>query len=152
MGRLSRPCLGPETRSVYWYDARANDKSIADVSVKDLRRWLAPPEHEPSYLMSVKDEISSKRIPGTCSWFKPRLQEFRDTTDQRFLLILGAPGSGKSALSGWILDEIESQENQSECIVLHFFISKNTLALKYGIPIKGSQKAMKSTNVPVSMC
>ena len=87
--------------------------------------------------MSAKDEITSKRIPGTCSWFKPRLQEFRDATNQCLLLILGAPGAGKSALSGWILDEIESQERQSGGIVLHFFISMSSLALRHWIPIKG---------------
>ena len=86
--------------------------------------------------MSAKDEITSKRIHGTCSWFKPRLQEFRDATDQCFLLIVAAPGAGKSALSGWILDEIESQERQSDSIVLHFFISKSTLALRHEIRIK----------------
>ena len=77
--------------------------------------------------MSTKDEITSKRVPGTCSWFKPRLQEFRDATDQFCLLVLGGPGAGKSALSGWILDEIEAQERQLDSIVLHFFISKFTL-------------------------
>ena len=102
--------------------------------------------------MSAKDEVISKRIPGTCSWFKPRLQEFRDATDQCFLLILGAPGAGKSALSGWILEEIESQERQSDSIVLHFFISKFALALRDEIPINDFQKAMKSINVPFSMC
>lgn len=102
--------------------------------------------------MSAKDEITSKRIPGTCSWFKPRLQEFRNATEQFFLLILGAPGAGKSSLNGWILDEIESQERQVDSIVLHFFISKFGLALRHEIHIKGFQKAMKSTDVSVSTC
>ncbi|KAL2051051.1 hypothetical protein ABVK25_008645 [Lepraria finkii] len=40
------------------------------------------------------------------------------------MLILGGPGTGKSALSGWILDELEDQKQQADGeIVLQFFIS-----------------------------
>lgn len=44
------------------------------------------------------------------------------------MLILGGPGTGKSAVSGWILDELEDQKQQADGeIVLQFFISRFSL-------------------------
>ena len=79
-------------------------------------------------MLSTRDEICAKRVAGTCSWFRPKLQHFLSAAEQSTLLILGGPGTGKSALSGWILDELEDQKQQADGeIVLQFFISRFSL-------------------------
>lgn len=69
--------------------------------------------------------MGSKRVAGSCVWFKPHLQAFLTAEAQPILTIVGGPGVGKSVLAGWILNEVETQEQgKPSKTVLQFFISK----------------------------
>ena len=47
--------------------------------------------------------------------------------NQPALLVLGGPGTGKTALSGWLLDEVEATEQLADDrVVLHFFIRESS--------------------------
>lgn len=49
---------------------------------------------------------SSARYEFTCEWFQSYLLEFSRSADDMFL-ITGGSGSGKTILSGWIVERLE---------------------------------------------
>lgn len=48
----------------------------------------------------------SARVEFTCEWFQSHLLEFTRGSDD-ILFISGASGSGKSILSGWIVERLQ---------------------------------------------
>ena len=52
----------------------------------------------------------SRWVPGTCTWLldDPRYQEWINGTEKALLWVTGAPGSGKTVLSSFVIDQIES--------------------------------------------
>jgi Cdc6-like AAA superfamily ATPase len=96
--------------------------SDQDVSVHDIRRWLVPHGHEPSFLLSDRISISSSRLPGTCSWFKPHLTAHMDNPNQTILLVNGPPGVGKTVLASWVMDELQAMNTSGDNTILSFHI------------------------------
>lgn len=93
--------------------------------LKGLRKWLSPPDREWNYMVLDRNDFTIMRYPGTCSWFRPSLRSFVESADDNIMVVIGAPGVGKSTLSGWILDEFETELDTKERVTLYFHIRKS---------------------------
>ena len=96
--------------------------------LKGLRKWLSPPDREWNYMLLDRTDSVTMRHTGTCTWFKPNLQSFVESVDQSILVVIGAPGVGKSVLSGWILDEFETEPDKEERVILYFHLRKSVVS------------------------
>lgn len=93
--------------------------------LKGLRKWLSPPDREWNYMILDRVDFTTTRYPGTCSWFRPSLKSFVDSADDNIMVVIGAPGVGKSTLSGWILDEFETELDKKDRVTLYFHLRKS---------------------------
>lgn len=68
----------------------------------------------------------SARLPGSCQWLlrKKYYIAWRDSLESTFLWVRGRPGSGKSVLSGHIVNDL--RENGMDCCFFFFQSSDNT--------------------------
>lgn len=71
-----------------------------------IRRWLAPQDRTLRLLSSDTMNSRSARYEFTCEWFQSYLLEFSRSSDDMFL-ITGGSGTGKSILSGWIVERLQ---------------------------------------------
>lgn len=94
--------------------------------LKDLRKWLSPLDQEWNYMILDRVNFITTRYPGTCNWFRPYLKSFVDSADDNIMVVIGAPGVGKSTLSGWILDEFETELDKKDRITLYFHLRKSS--------------------------
>ena len=67
---------------------------------------------DPSYPDATRDKIS-RWVPGTCTWLldDPRYLEWLNGSEKALLWVTGAPGSGKTVLSSFVIDQIESTKS-----------------------------------------
>jgi Cdc6-like AAA superfamily ATPase len=93
--------------------------------LQGLRKWLSPPDREWNYMVLDRVDFTTTRYPGTCNWFRPSLRSFVDSIDDNIMVVIGAPGVGKSTLSGWILDEFETELDKKDRCTLYFHIRKS---------------------------
>lgn len=86
--------------------------------------WLNPVNVENDFQRECK-----KRAEGTCSWIlkSPEYQSWKDTHKHDSILwINGPPGSGKSVLSTYIIEELQRHRKKGKnCEVSHFFFTRN---------------------------
>ena len=61
---------------------------------------------------ATRDRISPW-VPGTCTWLldHPRYIEWKNGSEKALLWVTGAPGSGKTVLSSFIINQLESTES-----------------------------------------
>ncbi|KAH7150615.1 hypothetical protein DER46DRAFT_578650 [Fusarium sp. MPI-SDFR-AT-0072] len=90
--------------------------------LQGLREWLSPPDREWNYMVLDRVDFTTTRYPGTSNWFSPSLRSFFDSADDSIMVVIGAPGVGKSTLSGWILDEFETEPDKNDRLTLYFHI------------------------------
>lgn len=57
------------------------------------------------------------RVPGTCEWFVShgQFKQWRDSTTSCFLLVSADPGSGKSVLAKYLIDEVLPDKTSTVC-------------------------------------
>lgn len=69
---------------------------------------------------------NSARLPGSCKWLlsKKYYMAWRDSLESTFLWVRGRPGSGKSVLSGHVVNDL--RENGMECCFFFFQSSDKT--------------------------
>lgn len=86
-----------------------------------VRQYLAPQDRVTQALMS--DRISSRhhRAEFTCEWAAERLTDFARSRDN-ILLITGKEYSGKSVLSGWIVDRMRNTKGRLAHEVISFSV------------------------------
>ena len=68
----------------------------------------------------------SRWVPGTCTWLldDPRYLEWLNGSEKALLWVTGAPGSGKTVLSSFVIDQIESTKSPRN--VGFFFADDNS--------------------------
>ena len=71
-----------------------------------IRKWLAPQDRTLRLLSTDTMNSRGAREEYTCEWFQSYLVDFSRSSDDMFL-ITGDSGSGKSILSGWIVERLE---------------------------------------------
>ena len=81
-------------------------KVAMTVDVHSIRRWLSPSDRTVRRLVTNPLGEKSYREEYTCEWFQKPLLDFLRSKHQS-LLVSGQSGSGKTVLSGWIIDRLQ---------------------------------------------
>ncbi|OJD15801.1 hypothetical protein AJ78_03981 [Emergomyces pasteurianus Ep9510] len=82
---------------------------------------LTRPEVDRSSLIALK----GRRVAGTCEWLlqHDRYQRWLSGPDSPLLWISGGPGKGKTILSIYITEELESMVDSAQGVLLYYFCS-----------------------------
>ncbi|OAT14139.1 ankyrin repeat-containing protein, variant 2 [Blastomyces gilchristii SLH14081] len=98
--------------------ASITDSTVAGVLDALL---LTRPEVDRSSLIALK----GRRVAGTCEWLlrHDHYQEWLKGTDPPLLWISGGPGKGKTILSIYITEELESVVDDAQGVLLYYFCS-----------------------------
>jgi hypothetical protein len=83
--------------------SRIDDESI---NIHAIRIWLSIRDATTRTYISDRAAAKARRDEYTCDWFQRPLLDFTRGRDD-VLAITGASGSGKSMLSGWILERLQ---------------------------------------------
>ena len=86
-----------------WEYSIGEDVSIG---VRAIRKWLGPRDSTLQTILDDRLATKAHRDEYTCEWFQRRLLDFSRSTKEVFE-IAGPAGSGKSVLSGWILERLQ---------------------------------------------
>ena len=86
----------------------------------------------PSNPDATRDKISPW-VPGTCTWLlnHPRYLEWINGSEKALLWVTGAPGSGKTVLSSFIINQLES--TQSPHNVGFFFVDDSATSQRSAV-------------------
>ncbi|KAG6819025.1 hypothetical protein H0H93_016239 [Arthromyces matolae] len=84
---------------------------------RDLQKWLNAADYEYDFRTA-----KGLRYEGTCEWIRERQPyvDWASWTSTPLLFIQGIPGSGKTVLSSWIIDDLRTSRNQ-ELLLYHYF-------------------------------
>ncbi|KLJ06560.1 hypothetical protein EMPG_10037 [Blastomyces silverae] len=98
--------------------ASVTDSTVAGVLDALL---LTRPEVDRSSLIALK----GRRVTGTCEWLlrHDRYREWLKGIDPPLLWISGGPGKGKTILSIYITEELESVVDAAQGVLLYYFCS-----------------------------
>ena len=92
------------------------------VDIVTIRQWLAPQDRTLQILTSDRMGTRSARDEYTCEWFQQHLLDFIRSKDY-VLAINGKPGSGKTVLSGWIVERLQRPLGRKSYSTISFVIS-----------------------------
>ena len=99
---------------------------------RDIAQWLAPSNHEATYFMDDLYSARSARHPGTCTWilerptFKGWMNSDVKNSKSRLLWVSGIPGSGKTVLSSYVIDNCLKASNHGPLPRILYFFFKQT--------------------------
>ncbi|KAG6826654.1 hypothetical protein H0H93_016332, partial [Arthromyces matolae] len=84
---------------------------------RELKKWLNAPDYE--HDLRIANDL---RYEGTCGWLSRR-QPYIDlgmSSSSLFLYIHGIPGSGKTVLSSWIINDLRNVPGTA-LLLYHYF-------------------------------
>ena len=66
-------------------------------------------------------------VQGTCTWATGHLKyrKWYSGKRQPIILLLGAPGSGKSVISSYLMKELKQENEDSEKLIIYFHCNKD---------------------------
>jgi len=73
----------------------------------DLVREFLTPHDRITRMLAVTRNIRKPRADFTCEWFDRHLTDFW-RSGKESLIVTGQPGSGKSILSGWVVERLQA--------------------------------------------
>lgn len=85
--------------------------------MKKLKKWIAPPDTSVAY-----NNARNRRQPGTCCWFLATevFKRWKEGSSP-LIWIKGIPGSGKTILSSFIVEELKADAQDPSHVVLYFY-------------------------------
>ncbi|KAI9703724.1 MAG: hypothetical protein M1836_007494 [Candelina mexicana] len=91
------------------------------VDVRQIRQFLAPQDRTVRILASDRMMSRDIRHDFTCAWFEQHLMDFTRSQDDLFF-VAGKAGSGKSVLTGWIVDRLRRAHGKKAYEVISYAI------------------------------
>lgn len=85
------------------WECRLGDESV---NIAVIRKWLGVKDKVVRTVLGNRKSANSRRDEYTCEWFQRPLLDFSRSSDH-VLNITGPSGSGKSVLSGWIVERLQ---------------------------------------------
>ncbi|KAL5348657.1 hypothetical protein ACLOAV_006074 [Pseudogymnoascus australis] len=126
--------FGQTTDSIFSYADRFTNtiwathlQSLAkpgDVSVDSVRNFLVPHDTV-TRLLAVTRFIRRERADYTCEWFSQYLTGFIQS-EKEVLLVTGEPATGKTVLSEWVVERLQSFDGQLASDVITYRIGNFT--------------------------
>jgi polynucleotide 5'-kinase involved in rRNA processing len=80
--------------------------TAASLNVRAVRKWLEPSDPEVKAIIRSRVQALENREAYTCEWFQRHLLDF-SRGQEKLLAITGPAGSGKTYLSGWIVERLQ---------------------------------------------
>lgn len=104
---------------------------IQDVSLDTLREFLLPHDRVTRLLTSTRN-VGRTRADFTCEWFDRHLADFM-RSGKDVLIVSGKPRSGKSLLSDWTIERLQTLSGRRASEVVSYTIGMSTAStqLKY---------------------
>ncbi|RDW56452.1 hypothetical protein BP6252_14154 [Coleophoma cylindrospora] len=105
-----------------------------------LRRWLSPPNHEPTYMTLEHESLRQQWCENTCSWLLPTLIDWKQSASSSVLWVQSPPGYGKSVLTAAVIEKMaELNRLSSESLQLAFYYCKsNDNGRRYNVEVAKS--------------
>jgi hypothetical protein len=89
-------------------------------TIREIRTFLSFQDQTIPLILSARRPSHAE---STCDWFASHLANFK-TRKNGLIVITGGPGSGKSVLSQWIVDQLQVSTDPHEYDVLSYRIRK----------------------------
>ncbi|KAH0563240.1 hypothetical protein GP486_002195 [Trichoglossum hirsutum] len=83
------------------------------ITIRVLRKWLTPQDRTLTVILNDRLGTRTARHELTCEWFASSLSDFQQGKED-VLLVTGKSGSGKSVLTGWILERLKRTPGRSK--------------------------------------
>jgi Cdc6-like AAA superfamily ATPase len=92
----------------------------SDQTSKEVRLWLQPSDNVGDWR-----KLQQVQTAETCTWLldKDTYNTWVDAKDSSILWIYGNPGSGKSVLASYIIEQLQPQDDASALPLIYYFCS-----------------------------
>jgi ankyrin repeat domain-containing protein 50 len=87
---------------------------------KEVRLWLQPSDNAGDWR-----KLQQIQTPETCTWLlgKDKYNTWADAPESSILWIYDNPGSGKSVLASYIIEQLRPKDGASAIPLIYFFCS-----------------------------
>lgn len=120
-----------QTLALQQTQARQIQKILREEERQKIRLLRQIPNYD--YTIGLR-QAQALRCKGTCHWLlnKPEFRGWIDQADSKHLWCYGIPGCGKTVLTGYIIDYLQTTflARDDTVIIYYFFNSSNKTSLR----------------------